>query len=135
MQEGEDLKIEIALEGKIKNSFIRDALQEYMKRMNGKGFRISVKESARIDFEKAVLLSEHGRKLDPDKLQDFFKMGREKEGITFAIGGPEGFARMPAKARTWAISHLTLTAELTAVVLMEQLYRCWSAEKGKFYVR
>jgi len=55
--------------------------------------------------------------------------------VAFVIGGPNGFAD-DFKSRVdkrWSLSRLTLTHEMTRVVLLEQLYRAFTIIHGLPY--
>jgi 23S rRNA (pseudouridine1915-N3)-methyltransferase len=55
--------------------------------------------------------------------------------VTFIVGGPNGVsARLSAQAnKRWSLSRLTLTHEMSRVVLLEQLYRAYTIIHGLPY--
>ncbi len=60
--------------------------------------------------------------------------GGTKE-VTFIIGGPSGVSAELAKRanKRWSLSRLTLTHEMSRVVLLEQLYRAYTIINGLPY--
>ena len=55
--------------------------------------------------------------------------------VTFIVGGPNGVsAKLSARAsKRWSLSRLTLTHEMTRVLLLEQLYRAYTIIHGLPY--
>jgi 23S rRNA (pseudouridine1915-N3)-methyltransferase len=55
--------------------------------------------------------------------------------VTFIVGGPNGVsAELAARAdKRWSLSRLTLTHEMSRVVLLEQLYRAYTIIHGLPY--
>ena len=55
--------------------------------------------------------------------------------VAFIVGGPGGVsAELAARAsKRWSLSRLTLTHEMTRVVLLEQLYRAYTIIHGLPY--
>ena len=55
--------------------------------------------------------------------------------VTFIVGGPNGVsAELSARAdKRWSLSRLTLTHEMSRVVLLEQLYRAYTIIHGLPY--
>ena len=55
--------------------------------------------------------------------------------VTFIVGGPNGVsAELSARAdKRWSLSRLTLTHEMTRVLLLEQLYRAYTIIHGLPY--
>jgi 23S rRNA (pseudouridine1915-N3)-methyltransferase len=57
--------------------------------------------------------------------------------IALVIGGPDGHAPevLAAAQERWSLSNLTLPHMLVRLVLIEQLYRAWSINRGHPYHR
>jgi 23S rRNA (pseudouridine1915-N3)-methyltransferase len=55
--------------------------------------------------------------------------------VAFIVGGPNGVsAELSARAnKRWSLSRLTLTHEMSRVVLLEQLYRAYTIIHGLPY--
>lgn len=84
-----------------------------------------------------VLLDERGRELSSTQLAD--QIGRwEREAIkevAIVIGGPNGVHdEVKARAQVkWRLSRLTLTHEMARVLLVEQIYRAYTINRGLPY--
>ncbi len=129
------MKISIVYNGKIKNDFIKNGVNEYLKRMNGKGWQIRFSEQKKVRNKFSYILSEKGKKISWKELENIFHSAKNMD-LSFLIGPPDGFDDEYLKGkRAIALSELTFTSELTSLVFIEQLYRFFSKEKGKTYVR
>ena len=55
--------------------------------------------------------------------------------VTFIVGGPSGVSAEISKraSKRWSLSRLTLTHEMSRVVLLEQLYRAYTIINGLPY--
>ena len=108
---------------------------EYLKRMNVKGWQINFIEKKKINEEFTYILSEKGKLLNTAQLNNIFHEAQNKN-ISFLIGPPHGFKDGLLKGKnTISLSNLTFTSELTSLIFIEQLYRFFSKERGKTYVR
>lgn len=142
------MKIRFAVVGKIKESFYREAVAEYLKRLS-RFAEVSVVEVAecRTLEEEAVLLQKQirgsafvlaieGQKLSSEvfakKIKSYIDRGKE---ITFVIGSSYGLA--PAiKERAdekISFSDMTFPHQLMRVILAEQLYRAFMINTGSEY--
>ncbi|MCD6578082.1 23S rRNA (pseudouridine(1915)-N(3))-methyltransferase RlmH [bacterium] len=133
------MRIEIHIMGKIKNLFIKDGVREYLKRMNGKGWQIKFVEKSNYKEVKEtewIILSEHGQKCTFKEFCNILTKGYSSRKIRFLIGPPEGFTKkFLINKKVLSLSSLMFSAEISALVLSEQIYRFWTVEKGKTYVR
>ena len=61
--------------------------------------------------------------------------GQWTKEVAFIVGGPSGVsAELSARAnKRWSLSRLTLTHEMSRVVLLEQLYRAYTIIHGLPY--
>lgn len=146
-------KIRILCVGKIKESYFREAMEEYLKRI-GRYARISVEEAPecplperaveregdallpRLSAGKTVVLAVEGRGCSSEELAAYLKKAKDKgEDVTFVIGGSEGLdGRIKQKAdELLSFSRMTLPHTLMRVVLCEQIYRALSITAGAKY--
>lgn len=128
--------------GKTKEAWLEDAIQEYVKRL---------KPLAAFEFIWAKnddqLLSLAQKEpllicLDPTgKLMDsldfaHFVQKKFIEGnsrVAFVIGGAEGLPNQLRKHPLLSLSPMTLTHQLTRLILIEQIYRAFEIGKGSKY--
>lgn len=142
-------KIRLLWPGKTKSGFIREGISEYIKFLKtdaiveiiefreGSGSRQQVieEESQRL-LEKApenfILLDEKGENFSSLEFAEFV---RGENCLNFAIGGVFGLSAQAKDraGRKIALSKMTLTHEMSRLLLLEQLYRAFSIIKGKKY--
>jgi len=142
-------KIRLIWPGKTKSNFIKIAISEYIKFIKpyanieiielreGSGSREQVikEESSRIMDnapENFILLDELGVNYTSFEFASFIKHSNE---LNFIIGGVFGLskeAKEKAKKKI-ALSKMTLTHEMTRLLLLEQIYRAFTIIKGKKY--
>lgn len=146
------MKIRIIAVGRLKNSPLLDACQEYIKRMN---WQVSVKE---IDAPKAstsaqeaplilkalpekafiVALDERGETLSsPDFARKIAKWGEIAPETVFLIGGADGFDNAVREKAKYLLSFgkQTWPHMLVRVMLLEQIYRAQQINAGHPYHR
>lgn len=137
------IRIKIISPGKNKDTWLEDALQEYLKRLSPiaefeliwtrdeKTFEKLVRE------ERAVIcLDPHGKLMDSVGFADFFHKAVESGGskIAFAIGGASGFSEgVLAGKRLLSLSPLTFTHQMTRIILVEQIFRAFEIGRGSKY--
>ena len=84
-----------------------------------------------------VALDRKGRQYDSEKLANWLeKLAVEASGrITFIIGGPLGLSKdiLKKSKMILSLSKLTLTHEMTRLILLEQLYRAFTILRGEKY--
>ncbi len=153
------LHVTILMVGKTREGFIRDGVAFYEKRLRPfiqlilKTVReekespglspdtIKAREGARLQAQIpprawVVALDPQGKKFTSEELAAWLT-SRELDSrpLTFLIGGHLGLdeATLTAAHERLALSHLTLTHELTRLVLLEQLYRAATIKAGHPY--
>ena len=141
-------KITFVVVGKIKESFYRDAVAEYQKRLS-RFVKLEIKELAENtsieteadDILKAckgyiVALAVEGEKLSSERLAEKLKKledaGRE---VTFVIGSSCGLSERVKKAADFRLSFsdMTFPHQLMRVILAEQVYRAYMINAGATY--
>ncbi len=141
-------KIYFVVVGKIKESFYREGVEEYVKRLS-RFAKIEIKELAEginpdteaDDILKAckghiIALAVEGEKLSSEKLAGKIKKltdaGKE---ISFVIGSSCGLSDRVKKAADERISFsdMTFPHQLMRVILAEQVYRAFMINAGSTY--
>ena len=151
--------IYIIATGKLKESYWKDAAEEYIKRLTPyakihtielpeEKFRSQAEKERVMQREAEVIqkhipknavlvaLDERGKKYSSTELAKFLAgLTEHGETIVFVIGGPLGLHEsIRNKARVvLSLSELTFTHQLCRVILLEQLYRSITIIKGKAY--
>lgn len=157
------MKIKIICVGKIKESFFREAILEYSKRLSkfcnleilevndemtpdkageSENFKILQKEGERIkskikDTDYLITLEIEGKKLNSEKLakkiSDITLSGYSS--IAFVIGGSLGICDEVKKMSDFSLSFsdMTFPHQLMRVVLLEQIYRSFKINSGEPY--
>ena len=132
--------------GKIRKPWIQEGLSIYLKRLPGLTITelrdstpqkeaAAIKECLRHN-ETIVALTEAGESLDSisftTRLQDF---GSTR--LAFIIGGADGITPELKNLAYWklSLSSMTIPHELARLLLIEQLYRAYSIDKGSPYHR
>lgn len=137
------IRIKIISPGKNKESWLEEAILEYIKRLSSvaefeliwtkdeKSFAKSISE------EKALIcLDPQGKLLDSEGFTDFFFKAVESGGsrITLAIGGAEGFPKGATDGKKLlSLSPLMFTHQMTRLILIEQIFRAFEIAKGSKY--
>lgn len=141
-------KINFVVVGKIKESFYREAVAEYVKRLS-RFAKIEIKElpeGASPEAETAdilraikgytIALAIEGEKLSSEglakKLQKLCDAGKE---ISFIIGSSCGLSNEVKNAADCMISFsdMTFPHQLMRVILAEQVYRAFMINSGSSY--
>ncbi len=138
------MRIRIVAVGKLKQEY-RPLQQEFLKRLKNRVEIVEVKEIGDVEKETKQLLnkvmegsyvvacSHEGRQLTSDEFASFLK---EKERITFLIGGPDGLDRNLLKKEVdlvLSLSKMVFNHQLFRIMLLEQIYRAVSSLEGKPY--
>jgi len=152
------LNITIISVGKLSEPYWQEAAEEYLKRLKPyvKLKIIEIQEEKvdtaqrqkilKIEAEKinklipgdSVVVSLDGAGAEyistdwADKLEDWSKFGKS---IVFIIGGPLGLStEILSKSRQLlSLSKMTFTHQMARVILLEQIYRGITIQKGKAY--
>ncbi len=148
--------IRIICVGKTKQNYIKDALEEYLKRASAY-IRIDVdvlpdvklKKSNNIEMVKkaegelilkkldpyllTVALDEHGDQMTSVEFAKFIEKNNYK--IQFIIGGVYGLSEniLARSDKVLSFSKSTFTHQMIRVILSEQLYRACTIINGKKY--
>ena len=141
-------KITFVVVGKIKESFYREAVAEYQKRLS-RFVKLEIKElpeganpeAEADDILRAckgyvVALAVEGEKLSSERLAEKLKKledaGKE---VTFVIGSSCGLSERVKKACDFrlSLSDMTFPHQLMRVILAEQVYRAYMINAGATY--
>ena len=141
-------KIYFVVVGKIKESFYREAVAEYVKRLS-RFAKVEIKELAEgadpdaeaEDILRAVrgytvALAVEGERVSSEKLAaKIKKLGDSGKEITFVIGSSCGLADRVKQAADWRLSFsdMTFPHQLMRVILAEQVYRAFMINAGSTY--
>ena len=157
------MKINLIVVGKVKEKYLRDAIQEYAKRLSAYcdlsiievadektpehapetvEARIKETEGQRIlakisDRSYVVALAIEGDMLSSEGLAERVQelMLRGRSDISFIIGGSLGLSPAVLKRadRKLSFSRMTFPHQLMRVILLEQIYRSFRIIKGEPY--
>ena len=153
------LHVTILMVGKTRESFIQEGLAFYQKRLQPflhltltcvreekeagglAGAAIKVREGERLRAQippraYVAALTPQGREFTSEEFAAWLtRRGLESRPLTFLIGGHLGLdaATLAQAHERLALSRLTLTHELSRLVLLEQLYRAATIKAGHPY--
>ncbi len=152
------MKIRIIALGKIKEKWLKDGIAEYIKRLSGYAeveitevpdSPDSIPEAEGIRREGEQILSKisdkdlvwvmdlHGKEVTSEELSEYLINDIERGGakITIVIGGSCGISDEVRKRsqRKIKFGDITLTHQMTRLILMEQLYRAFKIARGEKY--
>jgi 23S rRNA (pseudouridine1915-N3)-methyltransferase len=151
------MKLRVIWTGKTRDARLRALIEDYLKRLSHftrceiSEFRESAAagEKAGIDRDSKritdglregavnVLLDPEGTEWTSEQLAQVMQQWQDSgtKEVTFIVGGPSGVsAELSARAnKRWSLSRLTLTHEMSRVVLLEQLYRAYTIIHGLPY--
>ena len=141
-------KIYFVVVGKIKESFYREAVAEYAKRLS-RFAKLEIKELPEgVDPESeadeilrackgyTIALAVEGEKLSSERLADKIKkLSDSGKEITFVIGSSCGLSNRVKTAADYRLSFsdMTFPHQLMRVVLAEQVYRAFMINAGSTY--
>lgn len=157
------MKITIIAVGKIKEKYLKEGINEYVKRLsrfcslelievndeqapdnisNSQELQIKKKEGERIikrvkEGSCLIVLDVKGEAQRSeefaDKLNSYFISG--KSHITFVIGGSLGIDKeiLDMADLRLSLSNLTFPHQLTRLILLEQIFRCYKIINGETY--
>ena len=157
------MNIQIIAVGKLKEKYLREAAQEYVKRLS-RHVNVSMVEvrdepvpaqPSRADIERVlqfeadrilgrlrptsytVALDVTGEEVSTEelahRLDDLMLHGYSH--ISFLIGGSHGLHSSVLSKANWRLSfsRLTFPHQLMRIILLEQLYRCFTILRGQPY--
>ena len=153
------MKVRVLAVGKLKQKYIREAMADYLARVNRHipCEVVEVKDASGERDEGRILALEAGRLREADARQNEFRVALDLRGksyssvefarflgdhmsyggrdLAFLIGGPYGLE--PGLRREsdlqLSLSPLTFPHELVRVLLLEQLYRALTILRGEPY--
>ena len=141
-------KIYFVVVGKIKESFYREAVAEYLKRLS-RFAKVEIKEFAEGINPEAeadeilrackgytIALAVEGEKLSSEGLaQRIGKLTNEGKDITFVIGSSCGLSPRVKSFADYKLSFsdMTFPHQLMRVILVEQVYRAFMINAGSAY--
>ncbi len=147
--------IKIICVGKVKESYYRDAIEEYLKRLS-KYTKVEIIEVNDLNYDKEKTIREES-KLIIDKLNnndykilmdingeilDSVSLSKKindlmisNSNITFIVGGSYGVSDELKRMVDYRLSFsiLTFPHQLFRVVLLEQIYRCFKIINNEEY--
>jgi len=140
-------RVIVHLDSMPKDRDIASILSGYQNRVGSRGISVQFSEtsdSRKYESELAnlsgrlVLLDQEGTKMTSEEIAFWLKTAiLESETINLAVGPHNGFSKQLKKSadQTISLSQLTLTHEMAAALLMEQLYRASEINRGTPYHR
>lgn len=147
------MKHTIIAAGKPSLKYCKDGVAEYQKRLkrygsyelkhikDGSSEAVSKRHAEQSDSPETIriVLDERGEQLTTDQLLKKINKWemRGQKRATYHIGASDGHTQELRNNAdlVWALSPLTLQHELALVVLLEQLYRIATIQKGEPYHR
>jgi 23S rRNA (pseudouridine1915-N3)-methyltransferase len=154
------LKLRLIVVDRTRSQFLKDGESFYLKRLR-KYTQVAYDEVKPIKIRKGraeaeildaegdaiarrvapgdyvVALDRSGRLYDSEELAKWLEaLSVEAKGwVCLAIGGPLGLSKalLEHSDKVLSLSRLTLTHEMTRLVLLEQLYRAFTIMKGQKY--
>ena len=140
-------RINVHIHGKAREGAYSTLIDMYSTRLNGRGVKL-IRHSGKIELDAylsklkkekgiLILLDEGGPSLTTNEMVKKWNSWRSgSETIHLAIGPVDGWgSNIPPKYEKLGLGSLTMTYEMAAVVLLEQLYRCSEIERGSGYHR
>lgn len=141
-------KIHFVVVGKIKESFYREGVAEYVKRLS-RFVKVEVKELAEGANPEAeaedilrtckgyvIALAVEGQKQSSEQLATRLqKLADEGKDVTFVIGSSCGLSEKVKQAADYKLSFsdMTFPHQLMRVILAEQVYRAYMINAGSTY--
>lgn len=140
-------RVIVHLDSMPKDRDIAAIVSRYQNRVRPRG--ISVQFSEATDSNKyeselsnlsgrLVLLDQGGTKMSSEEMANWLKTAMlEGQTTNLAVGPHDGFSKELKRSadQTISLSQLTLTHEMAAALLMEQLYRATEINRGSSYHR
>jgi len=142
-------RIVVHTHGKVREKGYSHLINKYAERLDGRGVTLHT-HSDRLEHDAYVskiedassngtliLLDENGESGDTEWMLENWKIWRLSTlAIHLAIGPVDGFdTQVLSQHASISLGPLTMTYEMAAVVLLEQLYRASEIERGSPYHR
>jgi len=130
-----------------KDGGIAAIISRYQDRVRSRGISVQFSETTdRSKYESSlsnlsgqlVLLDEEGNGMTSEEMANWLKSALLKgEPTNLAVGPHDGFSKELKKSadQIISLSQLTLTHEMAAALLLEQLYRATEINRGSSYHR
>ncbi|KPK32982.1 MAG: hypothetical protein AMS24_02505 [Chlamydiae bacterium SM23_39] len=131
-------KFKIITIGKIKEQWLKDAIDEYEKRLKNRAkikWILLKDEKKLIDYtekeKKFICLDQQGQSYTSKNFSKFI----QKNNISFLIGNEKGIPLIIKKKAflTISLSNLTFTHQMARLILIEQIYRSLEIIKNSNY--
>lgn len=133
------LPVQIITVGKTPRGALADLVEQYRTYLKPYA-KLEIVGVKKIDSlpngRLTILLDERGREMSSVSFAKWIgEFEDHGEPICFVIGGPFGMDEKIKKTarHTLALSQMTLTHDLTKILLLEQLYRAFTILRGKTY--
>ena len=140
-------RVIVHLDSTPKDRSIASIISGYQNRVRSRGISVQFSEStdsSKYESElsnlsgQLVLLDQEGVAMTSEEMADWLKSAIIDSNTTnIAVGPHDGFSKELKKSASQIISlsQLTLTHEMAAALLMEQLYRASEINRGSAYHR
>ena len=140
-------RINVHLHGKARDGAYSTLIDTYSTRLEGRGVNL-IRHSGKLSLDdyisklqkekgNLILLDENGPSISTEKfVKKWNSWKSSSKTIHLAIGPVDGWKDdFPLEHEKLGLGPLTMTYEMAAVVLLEQLYRCSEIERGSRYHR
>lgn len=156
------VNLKLVVVGKIKESFLKEEINEYLKRLqkyskvtilevddekikekasNKEEDIVKEKEGQRLlkqikDTDYVILIDLHGREKDSLEFsEDFLQIMNKNSSIAIVIAGSLGFSQAVIQRADYrlCLSKLTFTHQMTRVIVLEQIYRAFKIINNEVY--
>ncbi|MBF92460.1 MAG: hypothetical protein CMB78_01635 [Euryarchaeota archaeon] len=141
-------RIVVHLDSKPKEKSIASIISDFEDRVRSRGISIhthgNTKDSGEYESElsrlsgEIVILDPEGDLMSSEQFASWIKSTQLRGETThFVVGPHEGFSRefKESANSSFSLSRLTMTHEMSAAVLLEQLYRASEINRGSRYHR
>ena len=139
-------RVVVHLDCNPKDSNIESLIRRYLERVKPRGISIEIFGSKRgaKNYEselsrlpgKLVLLDEEGSSVSSEEFAEWLNFAHlDGNPTNLVVGPPDGFSDefKQSADQLISLSELTLTHEMAAALLMEQLYRASEINRGSSY--
>ena len=140
-------RINVHLHGKARDGAYSTLIDTYATRLEGRGVNL-IRHSGKLSLDEyisklqkergnLILLDENGPSISTELFVKKWNSWKSSaKTIHLAIGPVDGWKEdFPLEHEKLGLGPLTMTYEMAAVVLLEQLYRCSEIERGSRYHR